>query len=99
MRTNARPLWRTVSLAILLTACSAKGDHQVLRHLVTAELIEREQVTESHVLIEEIRIEDQRAVVRVTVRGRGGRMGRVESYRCEFRREAGRWVLRSAQAD
>jgi len=92
-------MWRTVSLALLLTARSAKGDHQVLLHLVTVELIEREQATESHVQIEEVRIEDQRAVVRVKLRGRGGRMGRVVTYWREFRREASRWVLRSIQAD
>ncbi|MBK7928497.1 MAG: hypothetical protein IPJ98_13675 [Bryobacterales bacterium] len=76
MLTNARPLWRTGCLALLLAGCSAKGDHPALRHLIAAELIEREQVSENNIKIEEILIEDHRASVRVMVRGRGGPIGK-----------------------
>lgn len=99
MLTNAGPLWRTVCLALLLAGCSEQGDHPALRHLIAAELIEREPVSEDHIKIEEILIEDHRAMVRVMVRGRGGRLGSVRTYRCELHREAGHWVMRSAQAN
>jgi hypothetical protein len=95
--TNAWPVWRIVCLALMLTACSATSDQHVLRHLVIAELIERENVSESHIRIEDIHIESHRAIVRVVVRGHGGRLGSERTCRCELHREADRWVMRSAQ--
>jgi len=81
-----------------LTACSTSTDGQVLRHLVTAELIEREHVPETHIRVEDIRIERGQAFVRVAVRGQGGRLGIQRTYRCELEREENRWVIRSAEA-
>lgn len=93
-------LWRvcqTVSLALLLVACQTDNGQQVLRHLVIAELMQKEHIPEAHIRIEEVRIENRQAIVRVTIRGQGGRMGSVRTYQCELEHEADRWVIRGVQ--
>lgn len=93
--------WRacgTAALALMLTACAPTIGQQVLRHLVIVELMERDQVPESYISIEDIRMVQEQALVRATVRGHGGRLGSVRTYRCELERAADRWVLRSVQA-
>lgn len=93
-------LWQvcqTVSLALLLVACRTDNGQQVLRHLVIAELMQKEHIPETYIRIEDVRVENRQAVVRVTIRGQGGRMGSVRTYHCELEREADRWVIRGVQ--
>lgn len=86
-------------LVVLLAACSGT-DEQTVRHLVIAELIEREHLSEGYVRIQEVRIESQHhAVVKAKVLGQDGRAATWHTYRCELERDAGRWAIRQVRPE
>jgi hypothetical protein len=76
------------------------SDRQAVKHLVMAELIDREQVPESPISVRKVPIDGrQRATVRASVFGPAARFTAKREYRCELERESGRWVLRQVRPD
>lgn len=75
-----------MALAILLISCE-RNEEQAIRHIVTAELIERYQVSEEHVRLVEIQLEGTDATVRAEVREHG-RAGAKRELICKVKRTA-----------
>ena len=94
--TNRAVLLSTVLLLALMLASCASNEEQAIRHIVTAELIQRHQVPESHIDIVSV---SSRTPAQATVLARvfpqGGRTGSPREYQCELTRDAGRWSLAS----
>lgn len=95
-----RRAWFPAVGFVLLAACSGI-DEQAARHLVIAELIERQRVPESYIVIEDVRTENgQRARVKAKVLGPGeGRAGHWHRYVCLLERDGRRWVIRQIAQD
>jgi hypothetical protein len=85
--------------AFVLISCSGANE-QAIRHLVTAELIEREQLPESHIDIRSIRfVPEHKAEVMAKMLERGGRSGAWRTLRCDVERIAGRWAVRQVSRE
>lgn len=85
----------------MLAGIACQDDHeQAIRHVVIAEFIEREKVTEEHVEIIEVRIEaPRRAEVKVRVTGTSGRASVPLTFRCRLTHDSGRWSVRAVQPE
>lgn len=77
-----------MALAVLLISCE-RNEEQAIRYIVTAELIERYQVSEEHVRLVEIQFAGADATVRAEVRERG-RAGAKRELICMVKRSASR---------
>lgn len=81
-------------LTLVLTSC-ARNEEQAIRHVVLAELIQREHLPESHIEVQSVRfVTGQRATVTAKVLGQGGRADTWRTVRCTLERDAGRWTVR-----
>ena len=78
-----------VTLALLLVSC-AGNDEQAVRHLVLAELIQREKLPESHVEIRSVRfLSANRAIVDARVMREEGRAAGWHTLHCSVERDSG----------
>ncbi len=92
--TNRAVLRTSVLLLVLALASCASNEEQAIRHLVTAELIQRHRVPESHIDILSVSFRNPaQATVLVRVFPQGSRTGSPHSYQCELTRNSGRWSL------
>ena len=99
-----RAMWSfcAVQLAIcgifLLALDSCTGtEEQAVRHVVLAELIQREHQPQGAIEIQSVDfISQDRTVVLAKVLARQGRASGWHKLRCTVERDAGRWVFRKA---
>ena len=92
--TNRAVLLSTVLLLALTLASCASNEEQAIRHIVTAELIQRHQVPETHIDIVSVSFRNPaQATVLARVFPQGGRIGSPQEYQCELTRDSARWSL------
>lgn len=87
-----------VATALLLSSCG-DADEQAIRHLVVAELIQRENVPESFVEIQSVTLLDSSdSVVHAKVLEHGGRAGQWNAMECCLRKSGERWSIAGCRA-
>lgn len=80
-------------LLCALASC-AHPDEQAIRHLVIAELMQREHLPESHIEIETVRLlSAQEAIVIARILPFEGRAGMKRTVRCKLQRSGSRWAV------
>lgn len=88
---------RYVAILLLLAVSCAGREEQAIRHLVTAELIERERVTEDRIKIDSVEFTgDEQAVVEAKLSPEASR-GARRTVHCTLRKEGQRWIVEKVE--
>ncbi|MCC6540504.1 MAG: hypothetical protein IT162_23350 [Bryobacterales bacterium] len=92
----------SVILAVALCGCE-RSEEQAVRHVVTAELMQRYQVQQDQVRLTEVRLNGSESVVRAEVQELG-RSGATRTFVCKVERRAApaspqtRWIVTTVEA-
>lgn len=88
-----------ISIALFLGLVSCAGEReQTIRHVVVAELIQREHVAEDRIEIKSIQFTSpEGANVEATILGEGSRGGEGRIVHCRLKRASQRWTIQSVE--
>jgi hypothetical protein len=90
---RALPLVLSILMVLTLVSC-AGNQEQAVRHLVLAELIQREDLPENQIQIQAVHfVSGREAVVDAKVLGHGGRFDGWHKLRCTVELDSGRWSI------